>query len=93
MNRGCCNECGYKADYIIDNNNYADNGYKDLNQVPKDKMLCGVCYEENMANYKYVVWVGGCDDYYTSYKRAKKDYDKWIEQGYDDVHLDEVANG
>jgi hypothetical protein len=21
MNRGCCNECGYKADYIIDNNN------------------------------------------------------------------------
>ena len=47
MNRGCCNECGYKADYIIDNNNYADNGYKDLNQVPTDKMLCGVCYEEN----------------------------------------------
>ena len=33
--------------YIIDNNNYADNGYKDLNQVPKDQMLCGVCYEEN----------------------------------------------
>ena len=47
MSRGCCNECGYKADYIIDNNNYADNGYKDLNQVPTDKMLCGVCYEEN----------------------------------------------
>ena len=47
MNRGCCNECGYKADYIIDNNNFTDNGYKDLNQVPKDKMLCGVCYEEN----------------------------------------------
>ena len=47
MNRGCCNECGYKADYIIDNNNYADNGYKDLNQVPKDQMLCGACYEEN----------------------------------------------
>jgi len=36
MNRGCCNECGYKADYIIDKNNYADN-----------KMLCGVCYEES----------------------------------------------
>ena len=47
MSRGCCNECGYKADYIIDNYNYADNGYKDLNQVPTDKMLCGVCYEEN----------------------------------------------
>ena len=23
MNKGCCNECGYKSDYIIDNNNYA----------------------------------------------------------------------
>jgi hypothetical protein len=38
MNKGCCNECGYKSDYIIDNNNYADNGYKDLNQVPTDKI-------------------------------------------------------
>ena len=47
MTRGCCNECGYKADYIIDKNNYEDNGYEDLNQVPKDKMICGACYEEN----------------------------------------------
>ena len=37
--------------------------------------------------WRYVVWVGSCDDYYTSYKRAKEDYDKWIKQGYDDVHL------
>ena len=37
--------------------------------------------------WRYVVWVGNCDDYYTSYKRAKEHYDKWIEQGYDDVHL------
>ena len=43
MNRGCCNECGYKADYIIDKNNYEDNGYEDLDQVPLDKMLCGAC--------------------------------------------------
>ena len=21
MNKGCCNKCGYKANYIIDNNN------------------------------------------------------------------------
>ena len=45
MSRGCCNECGYKADYIIDKNNYEDNGYEDLDQVPDNKMLCGVCYE------------------------------------------------
>jgi hypothetical protein len=36
--------------------------------------------------YKYV-WVGGCDDYYTTYERAKEHYDEWIEQGYDGVHL------
>lgn len=47
MDRGCCNECGYKADYIIDKNNYESHGYEDLNQVPKDRMLCGACYEEN----------------------------------------------
>ena len=46
MNKGCCNECGYKADYIIDKNNHADHGYKNLDQVPHDKMLCGACYEE-----------------------------------------------
>jgi hypothetical protein len=47
MSRGCCNECGYKADYIIDKNNYEANGYKDLEHVPIDKVLCGACYEEN----------------------------------------------
>jgi hypothetical protein len=46
LSKGCCNECGYKADYIIDNNNYEDNGYTDLEQVPTDKMLCGVCCDE-----------------------------------------------
>ena len=50
MSIGCCNECGYKADYIIDNNNYADNGYENLNQVPTDKMLCGACYNEESKN-------------------------------------------
>ena len=40
-----------------------------------------------MNKYKYVVWVGGCDDYYTEYERAKEHYNEWIEQGYDDVHL------
>jgi hypothetical protein len=40
-----------------------------------------------MSNYKYVVWVGSCDDYFTTYQRAKEHYDEFIEQGYDDVHL------
>ena len=42
MNIGCCNECGYKANYIIDNNNYDNNDYENLEQVPYEKMLCGV---------------------------------------------------
>jgi len=37
--------------------------------------------------YKYVVWVGGCDDYYNDLDKAREHYNKWIEQGYDDVHL------
>ena len=36
-------------------------------------------------NWKYIVWIGGVDDYYTTYKRAKEHYDKWIEKGYDVV--------
>ena len=46
MSRGCCNKCGYKADYIIDYHNYTDNGYKDFDDVPIIKILCGACYEE-----------------------------------------------
>ena len=40
--------------------------------------------------YNYIVWVGGCDDYFVYYTDAKRDYNKWIEQGYDDVILEEI---
>jgi len=46
IKRGCCNQCGYKADYIIDNNNFENKGYKSINDVPIDDMLCGACYED-----------------------------------------------
>jgi len=45
-----------------------------------------------MNKWKYVVWVGDCCDYYNSYKRAKEDYEMWIEKGYKDVHLKEFSN-
>ena len=45
-----------------------------------------------MNKYKYVVWVGGVDDYYTNYQDAKDDYDNWIDEGYDDVILEEIPN-
>ena len=43
-----------------------------------------------MNKWKYIVWVGGCDDYYVDYEQAKKHYDEWIEKGYDDVFLTEI---
>ena len=41
------------------------------------------------CKYKWIVWVGGCDDYYVNYEDAKKAYDQWIEDGYDEVQLEE----
>ena len=40
--------------------------------------------------YKYIVWVGGCDDYFATYDRAKKHYDEWIDKGYEDVQIEEI---
>jgi hypothetical protein len=37
-----------------------------------------------MTKYKYIVWIGGVDDYYTNYKKQKNTIDEWIEKGYDD---------
>ncbi len=45
-----------------------------------------------MAEYKYIVWVGGCDDYYVNYNDAKRDADEWIAKGYDDVIIEEICN-
>ena len=42
-------------------------------------------------DWKYIVWVGGVDDYYTSYEKAKKHYNEWIKKGYDDVTLETVS--
>ena len=39
------------------------------------------------SEYKYVVWVGGVDDYYTTYNRALEDFNEWTEKGYNDVQL------
>lgn len=43
---GSCNECGYKADYIIDYNNYDAHGYDNFDEVPHDQLLCGACWDE-----------------------------------------------
>ena len=40
--------------------------------------------------YKWIVWVGGCDDHYVNYEDAKKAHDQWIEDGYDDVTIEKI---
>lgn len=46
IKNGCCNQCGYKADYITDYNNFENKGYKSINDIPIEDMLCGACYED-----------------------------------------------
>lgn len=43
-----------------------------------------------MTRYKYIVWVGGTPDYYVSHKDAQRNYDEWIDKGYDDVKIEEL---
>ena len=38
--------------------------------------------------YKYIVWVGGVDDYYTDLNQAIKHFKEWIEKGYDEVAIE-----
>ena len=44
-----------------------------------------------MNKFKYIVWVGGVDDYYINYLNAKRDYDNWINQGYNDVCIEFIG--
>lgn len=41
--------------------------------------------------YNYIVWIGGVDNYYIYYDDAKKDYDNWINQGYNDVIIEKIT--
>ena len=40
--------------------------------------------------WRYIVWVGGTDDYYKNYKDAKRDADEWKNKGYDDVIIERI---
>ena len=40
--------------------------------------------------WRYIVWVGGVDDYYKRYEDAKRDYDEWKDKGYDGIYLEEI---
>jgi len=45
---------------------------------------------EYKLGWRYIVWVGGVDDYYTNYSRAKQHAEEWIAKGYDDVMIEKI---
>ena len=45
------------------------------------------------VKYKWIVWVGGVDDYYEDHKEALTAVNRWIDDGYDDVQIEKVQNG
>ena len=46
--------------------------------------------QEHKNGWRYIVWVGGNDNYYKSFSLAQMDYYNWIKKGYDDVFLTEM---
>jgi hypothetical protein len=45
---------------------------------------------EFKLGWRWIVWVGGVDDYFLNYKDAKSCYDEWISEGYDFVKIEEI---
>jgi hypothetical protein len=43
---------------------------------------------EYPLSWRYIVWVGGVDDYYKNYNDAKRAFDDWKDKGYDDVVIE-----
>ena len=45
---------------------------------------------EYESGWRFIVWVGGNDDYYKSFSLAQMDYYNWVAKGHDDVVLTEI---
>jgi hypothetical protein len=41
------------------------------------------------TKYKWIVWVGGVDEYFRTHIEARNYANSMIEEGYDDVYLEE----
>ena len=46
--------------------------------------------KDYLKGWRYIVWVGGVDNYYTTYEKAKKDCDEWISKDYDQVKIEKL---
>ena len=48
------------------------------------------CDTDYTNGCRYIVWVGGVDDYYKNYNDAKRDADEWKAKGYTDVIIERI---
>ena len=46
--------------------------------------------KEYELGWRYIVWVGGCDNYYKNFMVAQMDFYRWVLKDYDDVFLTEI---
>ena len=45
-----------------------------------------------MIQYKWIVWVEGVDEYFRTHTEARRYANSMVEEGYDDVYLEENKN-
>jgi hypothetical protein len=55
--------------------------------VGKESKMMNIEYK---LGWRWIVWVGGVDDYFLNYKDAKESYDEWINAGYDFVKIERI---
>ena len=48
--------------------------------------LCENCFNQS----KWIVWVGGVDDYFFTHTQARRYANIMIDKGYDDVYLEKI---
>ena len=53
---------------------------------PKEKQMDN----EYKDGWRFIVWVGGVDDYYKNFVIAQMHYHNWIAKGYDNVVMTEI---
>lgn len=46
---------------------------------------------EYKLGWRYIVWVGGVDDYFLNYEDAKESAKEWTDAGYDFVEIQELS--
>jgi len=81
-----CNKCNTKDPNLI---YYWHGDIEEDYDMGDYDCLCENCFNQSM---KWIVWVGGVDDYYVHYADAKRDYDNWIDKGYDNVVIEEIKS-